>query len=177
MEFIATLRIVGAATLLLVSNYCAAQEASDERIPLMFTNGLVKSEGTKLDSCTVIVYQNNDSVHSQVTGRSGKYELLLKQDQEYGIIFQREGFVPKRIMIDTHAKITPENFASLSLAMVINLMKAEKFDGANTDALDFPFAIMKYDPKLNGFGEDPAYTAGVMRTNGALLLAAGRSGK
>ena len=68
MEFIATLRIVGAATLLLVSNYCAAQEASDERIPLMFTNGLVKSEGTKLDSCTVIVYQNNDSVHSQVTG-------------------------------------------------------------------------------------------------------------
>ena len=52
-------------------------------------------------------------------------------------------------MIDTHAKITPENFASLSLAMIINLMKAEKFEGANTDALDFPFAIMKYDPKLN----------------------------
>lgn len=177
MNFSALLRNVGSAALLLISHYAAAQEASDELVPLMFTNGMVKSDGAKLDSCTVIVYLNNESVHSAVTGRSGKYELLLKQDQEYGIVFQREGFVPKRIMIDTHAKIAPEKFASLSLAMVINLIKADKFDGANTDALDFPFAIMKYDAKLNGFGEDQAYTAGVMRTNGALLLAAGRSSK
>ena len=40
--------------LLVISQYSAAQEASDERIPLLFTNGMVKCDGVKLDSCTVI---------------------------------------------------------------------------------------------------------------------------
>ncbi|MFZ1333181.1 MAG: hypothetical protein WAR83_13385 [Flavobacteriales bacterium] len=163
--------------LVLVSTTSAAQELNNEGELVMLSNGSVRSENAKLDSCTVIIYQGNDSVHSQITGRSGKFELLLKKDQEYGVVFMREGYVPKRIMIDTHAKLPLEVFSELRLDMEINLIKADKFDGANTDALDFPFAILKFDNKLNGFTDDQAYTAGVMRTNGALLLAAGRSGK
>ena len=61
--------------------------------------------------------------------------------------------------------------------MAMNMLPSSKYEGADTDELDFPFAIVKYDRGAKAFIQDQQYTADMMRTNGALLLMSGRAGK
>ena len=49
--------------------------------------------------------------------------------------------------------------------------------GPDTEVLDFPVAIVKYDKSLDAFIQDQEYTMGMQRANGALLLMAARTEK
>lgn len=55
------------------------------------------------------------------------------------------------------------------------MLKTDQYEGADTDVLDMPFAIVRYDQKVRAFVQDLEYTAGMQRTTGALLLQAGRA--
>jgi len=55
------------------------------------------------------------------------------------------------------------------------MMPASKYNGADTDELDFPFAIVAWDKRAQAFVQDREYTTDMMRTNGALLLMSGRA--
>lgn len=148
-----------------------AQQASVVPITGRITDG-----DKKLEGCEVIVFEGNERVASQTTDRSGKFAVGLDLEKEYALEFRREGFVPKRIVVDTRAQLD-EGLVFSPLVMDVSMLMASKYEGADTDVLDFPFAIVRYDKKANAFTQDPTYTAGMMRANGALLLMAGRAGK
>ena len=59
--------------------------------------------------------------------------------------------------------------------MDVSMLEHARYEGANTDDLDFPFAMIKYNRKTFMFEQDAEYTMGMQRTNGALLLMAARS--
>jgi hypothetical protein len=61
--------------------------------------------------------------------------------------------------------------------MTMSMLPASKYEGADTDALDFPFAIVRWNKQAMAFVQDQQYTADMMRTNGAALLQAGRTSK
>ena len=63
------------------------------------------------------------------------------------------------------------------IGMDISLLEKSKYDGANTDDLDFPFAMVRYDKRAKAFVQDAQYTTDMQRANGAALLMAGRSSK
>jgi len=140
-------------------------------------NGRVSNGDHKLEGCSVLTYKGNDLIGNQVTDRSGRFGMVLGLGEEFAIEFRKEGFLPKRILVDTKGELPKDLLEIAPIEMAMNMLPSSKYEGADTDELDFPFAIVKYDRGAKAFIQDQQYTADMMRTNGALLLMSGRAGK
>ena len=154
-----------------------AQDApAPEQLTLPIVGRVSDAEG-KLQGCTVKVFNGNELVGEQLTSKGGRFDMLLGLGQEYAIEFHKEGFLPKRVLVDTRADLPKDVMQIDPLMMEMSMLPASKYGGANTDDLDFPFAIIRYNKGAKAFVQDQDYTADMMRTNGALLLMSGRAGK
>lgn len=152
-----------------------AQEKGDGA-PLEVYGRITDGEN-KLAGCQIIVYKQNEQVGEITTDKSGKFDVALAINETYSLELRKEGFAAKRIVIDTHMPPLKED-VELTIApigMDISLLEKSKYDGANTDDLDFPFAIVKWSKGQAAFVQDQEYTIGMQRTNGAILLMAART--
>lgn len=154
--------------------FLSAQSA--EPLVLEIT-GRISDGEKKLAGCEVIVYEGNEVVGQQITDKSGRFGLGLGLQKEFAIVFQKDGFLPKRVLVDTRAKLPAGTIALAPLDMEMSMLPAAKYEGADTDVLDFPFAIVSWNRQAGAFTQDQQYTVGMMRANGAALLQAGRSVK
>ncbi|MCW5899914.1 MAG: carboxypeptidase regulatory-like domain-containing protein [Flavobacteriales bacterium] len=153
----------------------AKSKAGATAEPVLPITGRITDGDKKLEGCHIAVYRENDLVGEQTTDKTGKFKVGLPVGETYGIVFQREGFVPKRILVDTRAELPKGELVFEPLDMEVSMLASSKYDGTDTDALDFPFAIVSWDKRVKAFTQDEKYTRDMMRTNGALLLMAGRS--
>ncbi len=152
--------------------------AQKEREPLLLeVTGRITDGEKKLEGCSVVVYEGNEVVGDQKTDKSGRFGLGMGLNKEFAVVFQKEGFLPKRVLIDTRAKIPADLAALPPVEMEMSMLRADKYEGADTDVLDFPFAIVSWNRSLLAFVQDQQYTVDMMRANGAALLQAGRSVK
>lgn len=152
--------------------------AQSEREPLVLEIvGRITDGEKKLEGCKVVVYDGNEVVGEQTTDKSGRFGLGLGLQKEFAVVFQREGFLPKRMLVDTRAKIPADVIAIAPMEMEMSMLRADKYEGADTDVLDFPFAIVSWNRSVGAFTQDQQYTVDMMRANGAVLLQAGRSVK
>lgn len=155
--------------------YSASAQQTDSRI--LEVTGRITDGDKKLPGCEVLVYDGNEVVGTQVTDKNGRFGLGLGLQKEFAIVFQKEGFLPKRMLVDTRGKVPVELENLVPIDMEMSMLPAEKYEGADTDVLDFPFAMVKWNRQLLAFVQDQQYTAEMMRANGAALLQAGRSVK
>jgi hypothetical protein len=141
--------------------------------------GRVIDGANKLAGCEVILYKDNERISSLTTDKSGKFSVNLDMNASWGITFQKEGYVAKRMVFDTHLPKVKEDAELViePMVMEVGMLPASKYEGANTDDLDFPFAIVKWNRTVGTFTQDPEYTMGMQRLNGALLLMSARTDK
>jgi hypothetical protein len=165
-------------TLVLCSSYLmvGTAKAQPEQLALPI-NGRVSDGDHKLEGCSVLTYKGNDLVGDQVTDRSGRFGMVLGLGEEFAIEFRKEGFLPKRVLVDTRGELPKDLVEIAPIEMAMSMLPTSKYEGADTDELDFPFAIVRYDRGAKAFVQDQQYTVDMMRTNGALLLMSGRAGK
>lgn len=154
------------STLVLAQDY--RQEAS---LPVM---GRITDGENKLEGCEVITYRGNERITTVLTDKSGKFRAELALNGEFSLEFHKKGFVPKRILVDTSFPLQMDDLMFDPLMMDISLLATDKYQGVATDELDFPFARVRFDTKTQTFAQDQEWTMDMQRTNGALLLAAGR---
>ena len=142
-------------------------------------SGRVTDGENKMAGCEIVLYKGNERISSVTTDKSGKFNMLLDLNQVWGIEFVKEGFVAKRMVFNTTmpkmSKTAEVIIAPIS--MEVSLLERMRYDGANTDDLDFPFAMVKWDKGQQTFAQDQEYNMDMQRTNGALLLMAARSDK
>ena len=150
------------------------QSPTEERLAV---GGRITDGENKLPGCRIVAYRENERLDTITTGKTGKFELFLRLNETYSLEFSMPGFVSKRIVIDTHAKIPAEQLLTVPLFMDISMLAEGKYEGVDTDVLDFPFAVVRYDKGAGAFVQDQEYTMGMQRANGALLLMAARSVK
>lgn len=160
--------------LLAISLPTAAQDSEPLVLEIV---GRITDGDKKLEGVEVVVYDGNEVVGRQVTDKSGRFGVGLGLQKEFAIVFEMEGFLPKRMLVDTRAKIPAEVVDIAPISMEMSMLVADKYEGADTDVLDFPFAIVKWNRQAMAFVQDYQYTADMMRANGAALLQAGRSVK
>jgi len=166
------LSLVAPLAILLASTIAQAQD------PLLLTiNGRVSDGDHKLAGCDVITYKGNELVSKQTTTGNGRFGMVLGLGEEFAIEFRKEGYLPKRVLVDTRGDLPNDLVDIAPIEMAMSMLTASKYVGADTDELDFPFAIVRYDRGAKAFVQDQQYTVDMMRTNGALLLMSGRSGK
>jgi len=171
-----SLRWIRAGALLTAFGIGLSLCAQEDALLLPITGRITDGE-KKLEGCEVLTYDGNELVGRQFTDKSGRFGMGLGLGKEFAIEFRKEGFLPKRILVDTRAELPKELVEIAPMDMEMSMLPASKYDGADTDVLDFPFAIVKYDKKAMAFTQDREYTTDMMRTNGALLLMSVRSEK
>jgi hypothetical protein len=170
--------IFRSAFLLTLSISAIASTAQQDGKPLVLeVSGRVTDGHKKLAGCTVVVYEGNEVLGQQVTGKNGYFGFAMTVGKQYAVLFSSKGFQSKSILIDTQAKLPPEMNAVPPLDMDLSLQALSKYEGVDTDVLDFPYAIVKWDKRAMAFVQDVQYTTGMMRTTGALLLQSGRGVK
>lgn len=171
-----TFRSTLALLLLISAPLCtvpvSAQSGQDE--VLLPITGRITDGENKLEGCQVITYRDNEQVGSITTDKGGRFALGLALNRSFSIEFRKDGFVPKRVQIDTHFPKAVDDLVFEPLVMDIGMLAESKYNGVSTDELDFPFARVRYDERAGMFAQDPEWTMGMQRTNGALLLMAGR---
>lgn len=164
-------------TLLAVGLALGAQAQGQLEPILLEVSGQVSDGTRKMPGCSIVIYEGNEIVGQQLTPKNGNFGFALDLGKEYAVVFSKEGFQAKSILIDTRAKIPADMYAVSPLGMDLSLLPADKYSGVDTDVLDFPYAMVKWDRRAMAFVQDQQYTSSMMRTNGALLLQAGRTGK
>jgi hypothetical protein len=137
--------------------------------------GRITDGEKKLPGCAVEVFDGNELVGRQESDKTGYFSLGLGMGKEFALVFQREGFMPKKILVDTRAKLPKDLIGLPELRLELSMLPVAKYEGADTDVLDFPFAIVRWDKRTSSFQQDAQYTTGMMRANGALLLMSARS--
>lgn len=165
------------ASAILVSCSLAFVASAQPGPQVLGIDGRVNNAEDKLEGCDVIVYKGNELVGKQTTGRNGRFSLQLGLGEEFAMEFHKEGFLAKRVLVDTRGELPQDLVEIVPIEMTMSMLPATKYEGADTDELDFPFAIVRFDRKVGAFVQDQQYTADMMRTNGALLLMSGRAGK
>lgn len=155
---------------------CLSLAAQEETLVLPIEGRITDGE-KKLEGCEIITYEGNEMVGRQITDKSGRFGMGLGLGKEFAIEFRKEGFLPKRVLVDTRAELPKGLYEIAPIEMEMSMLPASKYEGADTDVLDFPFAIVKYDKKYGAFVQDQQYTTDMMRANGALLLMSVRSEK
>lgn len=156
-----------------------AQEDYVKALGRLEIHGRISDGERNLPDADAVLFKGNEQVELVTTPKNGRFELVLDLNSSYAIEFRHLGFVAKRIAIDTSIpKPKPgQEFELTPIDMNVTLLEHARFDGAPTDDLDYPFALVKFDRKSMSFQPDAEYTMGMQRTNGALLLMAARSGK
>lgn len=163
---------------LFLSQGIQAQGYAEGVAPIII-DGKVTDGTNKLPDSEVAVFKGNELVSTLPTGKSGRFRAELQVGEVYSLEFRHAGFVPKRIVFDTHMPRPKKDhdFEMEPIPMDISLLEHTRFEGANMDDLDFPFAMVKFNRTSMAFEQDVEYTMGMQRTNGALLLMAARAGK
>ena len=152
----------------------AAQEPVVNVLPV---NGRITDGDNKLAGATITVFRGNDKLEQVVTDRSGRYRVNVPVGDMHTLEFAAQGRMPKRVVMDTRADLPNEHLLFAPMVMDVSLLANERYAGADTDVLDMPYAIVQWDDKVKAFVQDEKYQANMMRTNGALLLMAGRATK
>lgn len=150
---------------------CAQRDKVEPGLPVQ---GRLTDGESKLAGGEIVVFRGNEQVATMTTDKSGKFQCMLGLNDQFSIEFRKTGYVPKRVLFDTHFPHPVDDILFEPLMMDISLLAEERYQGVDTDVLDFPFALIRYDRKVQAFAQDPEYTMGMQRTNGALLLMAGR---
>ena len=148
------------------------QEKVAENIWFLPVYGRVKDGKEKIDAATVRLYKENEIVKTFETPKNGKFEMELDLGSYYTIEVEKDGYVGKRIGINTVSDIEMMKMQYLPYGVDIHLTSKDEYVGVSTDILDYPFALVSYDHKDRMFLHDEGYTEGMTSENDRLLRTA-----
>lgn len=109
----------------------------------------------QVENALVKLYQENNIVQKLKTKKTGKFAFLLFNDIDYTIEVEKQGFITERIKVST--KSETEKGGKYFYEFRVHLNEASKLKGVDISNLDFPTAIIKYDPKLDKYAHDKVY--------------------
>ena len=138
--------------------YEAYSEQVAENIWFLPVYGLVKQGNEKIENATVSLYKANEIVKTFKTGKNGKFEMELDLGAYYTIEVVKDGFITKRIGINTVSQVQYRKMDYVPYAVDISITPNNEFCGVNTDPLDFPFALVSYYHEDRMFVHNEEYT-------------------
>jgi len=117
--------------------------------------GQVFEEGAKCEGASVKVYIDNDELGTFPVTKKGSFRLELDLNKYYTIEVSKDGYVTKRIALNTAIGDDIVNYPAYDC--FVNLTTVSGLNGADMDYFDFPAAIVRYDSKMGGFYHNDHY--------------------
>jgi len=131
--------------------------------------GRVLDGRTKVEGATIRLYKENDLLETYQTEKNGKFKMELDLGAYYTLEVEKDGFITKRIGINTISSVDYKRMDYLPYGVDIFITSEVAYTGVNIDVLDFPFAIVSYDHQDRMFVHDENYTKDMMLDNEHLL--------
>lgn len=139
------------SSLLLLTNYISAQNFKSHKF-----SGKVTVEDGNAKDVTIKVFDRNKCFSSYQTKLGGKFYFAGSSERYYTLRFEKEGYVPKMIVIKTFdTRKLKEDTRKYKFDVEL---KKEK-EGINYDEEDFPVAIIEYDKKTKSFKHNKKYSS------------------
>jgi len=107
---------------------------------------------------TIHLYKENGSVDSLVFNNKSTFKMNLEKNSVYAIKISKEGYTPKLISISTSLPEAVEMSSAFRFYFETELLGNTDASELNTDALDFPIALVTYDEKRKCFDYHKKYT-------------------
>ena len=123
--------------------------------------GKMKLEKGKLDG-KIELFSNGGTRESirQVTG-SGKFSFNLDLDKQYVLSFSQEGYVTKKIAINTTAPEDRKEFGFAPFEFQVTLFK--QYEGVNFVVFNQPVANIEYSDEIDDFDYDTDYSKSIQQ--------------
>ncbi len=119
---------------------------------------MVEEDYEPLPGANIDVYQNSQKEKTLTTGQEGLFQLEMDLNKEYTIAFSKEGYVTKRIFVNT--SLPEDDGDQWEVEFSIGLF--EMFPGLDVSALEAPITKIRYMERERSFGYDREYTARMM---------------
>lgn len=137
-----------------IPNSVGAQDA------FLIVTGKMKLETGKL-SGKMEVQKNGSRIRIAELSGNGKFEQKVDKDASYLFIFSQEGYVTKKIEVDTYLKFDRTEDALPFLPFSFEITLFEQYEGVNTVVFNQPVAKIKYNPELDDFDYDTDYSKSI----------------
>ncbi|MCB9167891.1 MAG: hypothetical protein H6595_10495 [Flavobacteriales bacterium] len=141
-------------TAVLIASFLSKAEAQ-RGFPI---TGRTKIEGGGLDGARIVVYKDGEKERTLSDG-VGKFDLELDFGHKFILSFEKEGWVTKKLVFDTHAPgeaiangFTPFEFA-------VSLFR--QYDDINIVVFNQPVGMIRYEPSVDDFDYDTDYTKSI----------------
>jgi len=109
-----------------------------------------------LSGISVKVTSNGQYYNNVITDGKGKYEVYLDFEKEYEVLYEKAGFVPKKILVSTKG-VPPEKRQKLA-DLFVEMTIFKKEPDLNVDFLSQPIGKAKYNSQTNEIDWDMGYT-------------------
>jgi hypothetical protein len=126
-------------------------------------NVTAKHQKKKSDRYTVELIQNNKVVQSETVRDGRSFKFKLKQDGDYGILITKEGYVPRLVNVWTNLPQEITSHPLFRFEFDTDLIPESEKSALNTDALDFPIAIIQFNEETGWFYYNEEYTSHIKR--------------
>ncbi len=131
------------------------KEKSNEK-KLLVTCKISSYDIKKIKTIDLKIYENN-SIYFAGNGLNIKSHIIeLDYGKKYVMEFSKNGYLTKRVYIDTNKPTTAPN--KYFFDMEISLLKPIEVAQMNDIELDFPIAIISYNEKKKTFLHSDFYT-------------------
>lgn len=145
--------------LTLVSGNIYAQE-EEEKPVLLFSGKVTNTSGAKLAGVSVKFLKNESEFQTELTASSGKYkEVVADYGYVYKVVFSKEGYVSKTVIIDTKKGFFAEDIAEQKtfLPTIGTSMIKQQPNIDYSVITNRPVAKAHIDPSLGELGFDLGY--------------------
>jgi hypothetical protein len=126
-------------------------------------NVTTKHHKNKSDRYKVELIQNNKVVQSETVHDGRSFKFKLRQDGDYGILITKEGYVPRLINVWTDLPKEITSHPLFRFEFDTDMIPESEKSSLNTDALDFPIAIIYFNEETGWFYYNEEYTSHIKR--------------
>ena len=144
---------------LMLGIFLIAHVASAQK-DIIAMKGVMKMYGSskKLTGVTVTLIENGTQKNKVITSSNGKFDFGLVYDKSYKIVFSKNGYVTKNIVVDTR-NIPPEEKERGWFEIPMEMSLFEEVEDLDVSILNQPIGKFRFDPGSNDIVHDAQYTA------------------
>lgn len=112
-------------------------------------DGIISEGNKKLKDATITVYKNG-KVADQITSTNGKFALSLAYDQSFVLEFSKQGYVSKKLEVNTSNVTCPEQ-KNAYIYSGFNVRLFKEKEGTDYAHFENPVGVISYNACSNKF--------------------------
>ncbi len=143
---------------LLVLLTCPRLLMAQQEAGHLILSGMVEQSKEPLSGAVIKVYKGSQPVKNLQSGEGGQFEIKMGLGNEYTITFTKEGFVKKKIRVNS--TVPKGQKGEWKVEFPIGLFK--EYPGLDVSALEEPVTKILYKRSAQGFGYAKRYTRKMM---------------